>query len=47
MVDKVELIWMDGKFIFWDDVNVYVFMYMLYYGFGVFEGICCYEMEDG
>ncbi|GAB5550032.1 MAG: branched-chain amino acid transaminase [Sandaracinaceae bacterium] len=47
MVDKVESIWMDGKLIPWDDANVHVLTHTLHYGLGAFEGIRCYETEDG
>ena len=47
MVDKVESIWMDGELIPWDDANVHVLTHTLHYGLGAFEGIRCYETEDG
>lgn len=47
MVQKVEKIWLDGKMIPWDEANVHVLTHTLHYGLGVFEGIRCYEGEDG
>jgi branched-chain amino acid aminotransferase len=44
---KADKIWMDGKFIDWDDANVHVCTHTLHYGLGVFEGIRCYECHDG
>lgn len=47
MVDCDGLIWFDGEMIFWCDVKVYVLIYILYYGMGVFEGVCVYEIVNG
>ncbi|MCE9625733.1 MAG: branched-chain amino acid transaminase [Deltaproteobacteria bacterium] len=47
MVQKVEKIWLDGKMIPWDEANVHVLTHTLHYGLGVFEGIRCYEGDDG
>jgi len=46
-MDKSELIWLDGKFLPWDQANVHVLTHTLHYGLGVFEGIRCYEGHDG
>jgi len=47
MVQKMEKIWLDGKMIPWDEAKVHVLTHTLHYGLGVFEGIRCYECEDG
>ena len=47
MVDKVEKIWLDGKFVPWDEANVHVLTHTLHYGLGVFEGIRCYKHANG
>ncbi len=47
MVDKVDKIWMDGKLVPWDEANVHILTHTLHYGLGAFEGIRCYETEDG
>jgi branched-chain amino acid aminotransferase len=47
MITKTKKIWMDGKFIDWDDASVHVLTHTLHYGLGVFEGIRCYETERG
>jgi len=47
MIQKVEKIWMDGKFVNWDDANVHVLTHTLHYGLGVFEGVRCYQGADG
>jgi branched-chain amino acid aminotransferase len=46
-MEKVKKIWMDGKFIDWDDARVHVLTHTLHYGLGVFEGIRCYKCHDG
>ncbi len=47
MVQKTKKIWMDGKFVDWDDAQVHVLAHTLHYGVGVFEGIRCYRMANG
>ena len=47
MIPKTEKIWMDGKFVDWDDAKVHVLTHTLHYGLGIFEGIRCYETEKG
>lgn len=47
MVEKVEKIWMDGQLVDWDAAQVHVLSHTLHYGLGAFEGIRCYEREDG
>jgi branched-chain amino acid aminotransferase len=47
MVQKLEKIWMDGKFIPWEEANVHILTHSLHYGLGVFEGIRCYLCQDG
>jgi branched-chain amino acid aminotransferase len=46
-VEKSEWIWMNGEFVAWDTANVHVLSHGLHYGSGVFEGIRCYETDDG
>lgn len=46
-MEKTECIWMNGEFVNWDDAQVHVLTHGLHYGTGVFEGIRCYETEDG
>ncbi len=47
MIPKTEKIWMDGKFVGWDNANVHVLTHTLHYGLGVFEGIRCYDTRKG
>jgi branched-chain amino acid aminotransferase len=44
---KVDKIWMDGQLVDWDAAQVHVLTHAIHYGSGVFEGIRCYETEDG
>ncbi len=46
-MEKARKIWMDGKFVDWDKADVHIMTHTLHYGLGVFEGIRCYECEDG
>ena len=46
-MQKSEKIWMDGAFVPWDEAQVHVLTHTLHYGLGVFEGIRCYEGDDG
>lgn len=47
MVQKLEKIWMDGKLIPWGEATVHVLTHTLHYGLGIFEGIRCYQCQDG
>ena len=42
-----DKIWMDGKFVPWDEARIHVLTHSLHYGLGVFEGIRCYQTERG
>ncbi|MEM3539082.1 MAG: branched-chain amino acid transaminase [Nitrososphaerales archaeon] len=44
---KTDLIWMNGKFVNWDDAKIHILTHGLHYGTGVFEGIRCYETKNG
>lgn len=44
---RSDYIWMDGKFIPFDDAKVHVLSHTLHYGLGAFEGIRAYEQPDG
>ena len=47
MLEPVDKIWMDGKFVSWGDANVHVLTHSLHYGLAVFEGIRCYKGKAG
>ncbi|MDQ3935102.1 MAG: branched-chain amino acid transaminase [Actinomycetota bacterium] len=46
-MNTADLIWMNGEFVAWEDAKVHVLTHALHYGTGVFEGIRCYETEQG
>ena len=46
-MEKTSKIWMDGKFVDWNDAKVHVLAHALNYGTGVFEGIRVYETSEG
>jgi branched-chain amino acid aminotransferase len=45
--EKTDKIWLDGKFVNWDEAKVHVLVNGLHYGTGVFEGIRCYKTDKG
>ncbi|MBF0369990.1 MAG: branched-chain-amino-acid transaminase [Magnetococcales bacterium] len=47
MWDKDGKIWLDGTLVDWREAKVHVLTHTLHYGFGVFEGIRCYETDQG
>jgi len=47
MVNRTDKIWMDGKFVSWEDAKVHVLTHTLHYGLGFFEGIRCYRTDKG
>jgi branched-chain amino acid aminotransferase len=44
---ETEKIWMNGELVDWADAKIHVGSHGLHYGTGVFEGIRCYETENG
>jgi branched-chain amino acid aminotransferase len=44
---KSDKIWMDGKFVAWDDAKIHVCAHVIHYGTCVFEGIRCYNTSKG
>jgi len=44
-LEKTEKIWLDGKFVPWEEANVHVLTHTLHYGLGVFEGVRCYQTK--
>ena len=41
-----EFIWLNGKFVKWEDANVPIFAHALHYGTAIFEGIRAYSSKD-
>ncbi|MGH7823408.1 MAG: branched-chain amino acid transaminase [Candidatus Binatia bacterium] len=46
-MEKSEKIWLDGRLVPWDEARVHVLTHTLHYGYGVFEGIRCYQTSGG
>jgi branched-chain amino acid aminotransferase len=46
-IPKTEKIWHNGNWINWDDAKLHVLSHVVSYGSAVFEGIRCYETEQG
>ena len=44
---RADHIWLDGKFVKWDEGQMHVMTHALHYGLGVFEGIRAYRTHDG
>jgi len=43
----VTTIWLDGSFVDWDSAHIHVLSHSLHYGVGIFEGVRCYNTEQG
>jgi branched-chain amino acid aminotransferase len=43
----VDTIWQDGEFVDWEDATTHVLTHGLHYGTGIFEGVRCYDTEEG
>lgn len=44
---KSKFIWMNGKFVRWDDAKIHILSHVIHYGSSVFEGIRCYKTPKG
>lgn len=44
---KVEKIWMNGKWVAWDDAKIHILSHVAHYASSVFEGIRCYKTKRG
>ena len=40
-------IWMNGKWVAWEDARVHILSHVIHYGTSVFEGIRCYDHPQG
>jgi len=47
LLDKTSKIWLDGRLVDWDGARVHVLTHALHYGTAIFEGLRCYETDDG
>jgi branched-chain amino acid aminotransferase len=46
-VKKVDRIWMNGKFVSWDEATIHILSHVIHYGSSWFEGIRCYDTPKG
>lgn len=46
-MQPTEKIWFNGSFIAWDDARIHVLSHVIHYGSSVFEGVRCYETQNG
>jgi branched-chain amino acid aminotransferase len=46
-IQESAYIWKNGEFVAWADATTHVLSHALHYGTAVFEGIRCYETEQG
>ncbi len=46
-MDAAKTIWMNGKFVAWDDAKVHVLTHTIHYGNGVIEGTKAYKTDKG
>ncbi len=44
---KTGFIWMNGRLVPWNEAKIHVLTYALHYGTAAFEGIRCYQTEQG
>lgn len=47
MITPTKYIWMDGELTPWEKAKIHVLSHSLHYGGGVFEGIRCYQTNQG
>jgi branched-chain amino acid aminotransferase len=45
--DHTKWAWMSGRMVAWQEASVPLSTHALHYGSGVFEGVRCYQTEDG
>ena len=46
-MDAAKYIWMNGKFVAWEDAKVHVLTHTIHYGNGVIEGTKAYKTDKG
>jgi len=44
-MEKTKYIWLNGKFVKWEQAKIHILTHALHYGSGVFEGIRCYKTK--
>src|SRR5438552_14968205 len=46
-LQKASKIWMNGKWVGWDDAKIHILSHVVHYASSVFEGIRCYVTKRG
>jgi len=46
-MEETKKIWLDGKFVNWQEAKIHVLTHTLHYGGGVFEGVRAYRTKNG
>jgi branched-chain amino acid aminotransferase len=46
-MQPLKKIWMDGKFVNWDEAKIHILTHALHYGYAVFDGIRCFSTKKG
>jgi branched-chain amino acid aminotransferase len=46
-MQTADKIWMNGKWVAWDDAKIHILAHVAHYASSVFEGIRCYEQKRG
>jgi branched-chain amino acid aminotransferase len=46
-IQPTKYIWHNGKLIPWEQANIHVMSHVVHYGSSVFEGIRCYQTQEG
>ena len=44
---ETKYIWMDGKFVLWQEAKIHILSHVIHYGSALFEGIRCYKTPSG
>ena len=45
--ERTDKIWMNGKFVKWDDAKIHILSHVIHYGTALFEGARCYKTKKG
>ena len=45
--EKTDKIWMNGKYVKWDDAKIHILSHVIHYGTALFEGARCYKTKKG
>jgi len=45
-LEKSGFIWMNRKFVPWDEAKIHILSHVVHYGTAVFEGLRCYKTSN-